>query len=394
MRVFHQQYVEEQGPDIANSCPSLSRLDASVLFEEHKNKHDIIDKYELFYLFEKTPQAARAEVDEFIGLECVQAYISNMSTFSSLEELEWFEGFTLPENIMYYSENEWTAPKWAKAGDIVFFMHSKTARSTLTRLRSILIQEKNSRSIDNYQLLMSYLDHALEIHSQYGGKIFAVGRVCGAPEKVESEDRIDEFLHWKSRNYAVIDNICILKNPLDISLFREYISISPGSSITPLFEDEFNQLRENLQIQNSLPDYVKNSIARPVPLRKINDKNWLKVANSYRRCFILEKQFRKFYVDYFLRSIGDRKKFYTECRCTRSDIHDSFMDYVFLFDGKYLPVETKLSVTAENNIVGQVGKYVYNEHVFLDAGGKGTVSGKQFHCFLQALFVVCCKNFL
>ena len=67
-----------------------------------------------------------------------------------------------------------------------------------------------------------------------------------------------------------------------------------------------------------------------------------------------------------------------ECRCQRSDINDSFMDYVMLFDGKYLPVEVKLSVPAEPNIIGQVSKYVFNSQVYLNTDGK-SVSGNDFH---------------
>ena len=108
------------------------------------------------YLTEKPQQAARIQHDEMIGLACVQSYVSNMSTVSSLEELGYYEGITLPENLMSSTENEWTAPKWAKAGDVVFFMHTKTARSRLTALRSELNLKKNTMSQADYNSLMAY----------------------------------------------------------------------------------------------------------------------------------------------------------------------------------------------------------------------------------------------
>ena len=76
-------------------------------------------------------------------------------------------------------------------------------------------------------------------------------------------------------------------------------------------------LSEDIGRVNLIPEYVKSSIARPIPLRSINEENWIEIANDYRRCFILEKQFRKFYVDYLIREIGDQKRFFTECRCQR-----------------------------------------------------------------------------
>ena len=330
-------------------------------------------------LLEKTQQVARALPNEVIGIDCVQSFVSNMSAATTLEEVGYMEGITLPENIMNSTTVEWTSPKWAKAGDVVFFMHSKTARTTITRLRSELRQKEDLISKAEYDLLMSYLEHALEVHSKYGGKIFAIGRICGGPEYVESDDVIDNILHWRSRTYAAIDNIQILKNPIDISAFRDYIMISRGSAITPLFDHEFDRLRTVIGKDNHVPEYVKNAVARPIPLRLINHRNWIELANEYRRCFILEKQFRKFYVDYLLREIGDQRKFYTECRCQRASMNDSYMDYVMRFDGKYLPVETKLSVSAEPDIVGQVSKYVFNSKVFLTADEKRYVSGEDFH---------------
>ena len=118
-------------------------------------------------------------------------------------------------------------------------MHSKTAISSITALRSKLIKSENVIPAPDYDLLMSYLGHAREIHAKYGGKIFAVGRVCGAPEYVDPSEFVDQILHWKSRDYAAIDNIQVLQTPIDISVFRQYIHLSRGGSVTPLFDTEF-----------------------------------------------------------------------------------------------------------------------------------------------------------
>ena len=60
-------------------------------------------------------------------------------------------------------------------------------------------------------------------------------------------------------------------------------------------------------------------------------------------------------------------------------MNDSRMDYVIRFNKRYLPVETKLSVSAEPNIVSQVSKYVYNSQVFLTDDRKRRVTGEYFH---------------
>lgn len=372
MIITHQKYIKDHFEEMRQSVEKHYEFTPESIEKEH-----FIQKTER--LFDKTQQVGRARADEKVGMGCVQSYVSNMSTATSLEELWQTQGLTLPENLMNSIDNEWTSPKWAKAGDIVFFMHSKTARTTITRLRSELIQKRDKLSVADYNRLMGYIGHALDIHAKYGGKIFAVGRICGGPEYVQPEDVVNEFLHWKSRNYSAIDNIHVLDHPVDISVFRDYIHISRSGSITPLFDTNFDKLRADIEKENELPEYVKNSIARPIPLRLINNKNWIGIANDYRRCFILEEQFRKFYVDYLLRAIGDQKRFYTECRCQRAHMNDSFMDYVIRFEGKYLPVEVKLSVNAETNLIGQVSKYVHNSKVFLDCNGSRWTTGDNFH---------------
>ncbi|MBO5569252.1 MAG: hypothetical protein J6A79_10035 [Clostridia bacterium] len=372
MIITHQKYEKE-------------RIREEIIFAEREAGHKLSDREIAFYdekvaLFsEKPQQIARALPEETIGQDCVQSFISNMSAPTSLEELAYTDGLTLPENLMSAPTNEWTAPKWAKAGDVVFFMHSKTARSSLTALRSELTSRKADFTALDYNRLLGWLDHALDIHAQYGGKIFAVGRVCGGPEYAETDSLLESILHWRSRNYSAIDNILILEHPLDISSFREYIYISRGSATTPLFDKEFSHLRCDISKENALPAYVMDAVARPLPLRTINKDNWIEVSNDYRRCFILEKQFRQFYVDYLLRDIGDQKRFFTECRCQRADINDSFMDYVMLFNGKYIPVEVKLAVSAEPNIIGQVSKYVHNSRVFLTDDGSRCAAEPDFH---------------
>ena len=71
----------------------------------------------------------------------VEAFINNISVPKSLEELSAFfmdgnDAQKLIRETMNFGKTSWSAPRWAKRGDIVLFMHAKTANSTLTRLRT------------------------------------------------------------------------------------------------------------------------------------------------------------------------------------------------------------------------------------------------------------------
>ncbi len=113
--------------------------------------------------------------------------------------------------------------------------------------------------------------------------------------------------------------------------------------------------------------YFIDSVAEPMPLYKLNDDNWLKIVNCHRRDFFLEAQFRAFYVDRFLKVLGDTKAFFKECGCKKENRSKTFVDNVIKMNGKYLPVEIKLSVSAEKDINSQLMSYCNLKQLYLTA---------------------------
>ena len=167
--------------------------------------------------------------------------------------------------------------------------------------------------------------------------------------------------------YAPIDDIYLLENPIERAEFSDFITVSSASALTAVFGDEFTRLKEIILSKNSVPEYFRNGVAVPVPLSKINDENWLDVCNNYRHHFFMEIQFRTFYVDRFLKVLGDRKRFFEECPCYKKIKKPSYVDNVILLGGKYLPVECKLSLPSEVDIKGQVHKYCKLKRMVLDS---------------------------
>ena len=117
-----------------------------------------------------------------------------------------------------------------------------------------------------------------------------------------------------------------------------------------------------------MPDYLKKSRAIPLPLQKINPENWLDVTQEYRRLFALEIQFRRFYVDYFLKVLGQQKTFYAECECYQQGRRTGFADNAIKLGGKWCFVEVKLNVHAEPHLHDQLKKYCHAERVILQKG--------------------------
>ena len=293
----------------------------------------------------------------------VQAFLNNISFPKSLDELEFFaDGFNV-EEILTVSETEWTAPKWAVEGDIVFFFHAKTAIQWIRKLETKLKSEKTFLPAEKAQKLESALNRARRLYKKYGGKIFAVGRVSGRPVYDSQDD--DEIYHWNSKFYAKIDEIFVLRQPIDISEFSDFLMVSRQSAITPVVGDDFEHLKALTAAKNEIPDYLADSKAIPLPLAKINAENWLEVTKAYRRAFPLEIQFRRFYVDYFLRVFGERKTFLSECECYRQGRRTGFADNAVKLRGKWCFVEVKLNIKTEAHLQDQLKKYCQVEAVLL-----------------------------
>ena len=79
----------------------------------------------------------------------------------------------------------------------------------------------------------------------------------------------------------------------------------------------------------------------------------------------MEEAFRRYYVDYLLRELGDRKTIYRECKCYKSSGNPPRVDNIIILSGKYLPVEVKLSINNEVNIEEQVHQYCQLSKVVL-----------------------------
>ena len=296
----------------------------------------------------------------------VQSFINNVSVPKTIDELLWYiheHGWYNIEDILYDDEEHWTVPRWCKKGDVVFFMHAKYADTHLRRLQREL-KTANLDDEDDY-FCSFWLKKGLRLHHLYGGKIIAIGIVTGASEK-ENHDT-DVKLHWGSTIYADI-RVTHLDNPIDISEFRDFIHVSRQSGITGVFGKEFEKLMELVTKKNEIPEYYKTCIAASMPLAKISAENYLKITAEYRHAFMLEAQFRSFYVDHMLKDLGDQKKFYAECNCRKNGCSPAYVDNLILFHDRYLPVEVKLNISLENDLRGQLKKYVHLDWVF--AGDK------------------------
>lgn len=314
---------------------------------EITNKNDLVDSYD----------------------DNVQAFVTNNTFNGSLDEVladMKQRGFLTLDCLFHEKETSWTAPRWCKAGDIAFFMFAKTANAAISRLVTEFRRTSDNYSLRDQRLISEALDHGKDLYKQYGGCIFAFARVTGVTELIKKE--YDSNDHWRNPIYAPMDQVTILKNPIPIDEFRSFLTIARQNTITPVLGNAFDELKKLIIEKNRVPAFFYNLNATPIPLRDINETNWIEYGKEYRRRFILEEAFRRYYVDYLLRELGDKKTFYRECGCYKTGGNPPRVDNVIVFLGKYLPVEVKLNVNNERDLEKQVKQYCHVSYITLGNG--------------------------
>lgn len=300
----------------------------------------------------------------------IQSFITCIAFPTSLDELFNYSGYFNMEDILGVMPDDlcetdgWTCPRWAKKNDIVFFYHAKTANNRISRLEKELHLHKDEYDEDEYWFMLNGLYRSKAIWREYGGKVFAVGRVSGKPERYERND--DSDYHWGSNIYAPIDGIFVLEKPIDYYELESHISLSRQGAITPVFGENYDFLKSLILKKNKhVRNYLIESVSQPIPLTKITKENWLSVTNPLRRSFFLEEQFRSYYVNYLLPLLGDKKQFFRECMCKKAGNKPTYVDNVIHFLGKYLPIEIKLNIKLEKDIISQLDQYMYVDEVKL-----------------------------
>lgn len=279
----------------------------------------------------------------------------------------------------------WTAPRWLTTGDVLFFYHTKRAK---LRVERFLKQAHGADNADwgegdGLDASIEFLEDQLRLAERYAGTVFGCAPVLGmAGFEQGHADR-----HWRSNIYAPIDRVHIFERPLPETTFRQYVALSPGGALTPLYGNAFTGLKRLLAAGNELPEFLRKARPGGVSFRDVDATNWIDVVCSPRARFIDESQLRAYLIDYLLEAIkDDRTAVYQECCCEVSGGHPCYADYFVRIGGMWLPVEAKLNVSAERDLPGQVARYAAAEQ-FVPTTGAGKGKIVTCHCSEYCLVV-------
>lgn len=277
-------------------------------------------------------------------------------------------------SVMY-----WTAPKWIMQGDILFLYHAVMARKYV---RHLLRLARKEHPVDAE--LVATLGHAADLAERYSGKLFGYAEVAGATEHLSDDD--DDLMHFRSRVYAPLGKVHIFQHPLSLDVLETTVKISRGGAITPVSAHEFDAVKALLARDNTLPESMARACGGDLGFRAVNQSNWPEIACRSSVAFLHEAQLRAYLLDYFLAELKDSgTPLLQECRCFRDQQQTGFADYFIKVHGRWVPVEAKLNMLAEQDILGQVSKY---QHVQSFTPTKGVSKGERFQTSDDALCLV------
>ena len=311
--------------------------------------------------------------EEFSLSNRVQSAITSISFPQTLERVramgskwykavgrDWVTDMDVLLDFPHGSNVVWIAPKWLSAGDLLFFYHTKTAHNIAKRLcaeaKGLLCSSRvNSLSAKKEtEMLLDVLKRSVSIADSYSGTIFGFAVVSDRPQRLFDADK-----HFKGTIYAPIGEVHIFDKPLRSECFIGIVEIGQNTT-TPLYGSQFGQLKERLEIANSLPPILKTAEATSAGFHDVNSDNWVDISCKKETRFVDEAQLRAYLLDYLLDEIKDtRTPVYPECDCYRNGQRTGIADYFMRLNNKWVPVEAKLNVLVENDLSLQIAKYLH-----------------------------------
>lgn len=273
-----------------------------------------------------------------------------------MEELAdgWLTDIDLLHKIGPGELEEWTVPRWATPGDVLFLYHTKTAKKRIAKL----LKEAN-RDLDADSNVVGLLEHARDNAAAYSGTIFACTELSAQPYyKVEKfEDQ-----HFSGRVWGYIGNIHVFDNPLPSEEFADLVRIGQHM-ITTLDGTAFEGIRNRLRARNALPlpPFLENARFGGRSLREVNEDTWLSVVRDGEIGFFIEAQLRMSFLDHLLKEVKDfRSPLLRECECFRDEQKKmtGIADYFLKVHGSWVPLEGKLNVSVEKNLPEQLRQYI------------------------------------
>lgn len=299
----------------------------------------------------------------------VQSCVTSIGFPDSLEDLELMfekhDGNALGRDItdlevilnferLNLDYGEWTAARWMTEGDVLFFYHTNRGHKKIRRLLKEALRgagsARQASSGDTIEILKRNLELSIRVESC----IFACAPIEGSSTYYAKE----ETYHFNSRSFAPFSEVYVFEKPLHARDFGLHFKIGQNT-VTPLYKRNFGAIRELLQQDNAIPDFLEHAEISELSFQNISKENWRQVVASPQARFLNEELVREYFINYLLDEIRDpRTPVLEECVTSRNGHVTGRADYFVMVGGRWTPIEAKLNILTESNLLDQIGKYL------------------------------------
>lgn len=161
-------------------------------------------------------------------------------TLEDLIDRYYSDGLTNIDHILHFEATAqvWTVDEDSQMGDTIFFTCADNAVTHMARL----VEEVASFEgyVEDFEQVLAYAKKQQKLYETYAGYLLAVGRLAIPPFQQQSPGYA--FAAWTNPWYAKISDFRRLTEPLPVSTFKDFITLSQTSSRTYLTDDQYQKL--------------------------------------------------------------------------------------------------------------------------------------------------------
>jgi hypothetical protein len=284
----------------------------------------------------------------------MNVYCARVALPAQLDEIEDMiaeYGETDLEFLRKGGNHNWAMPPSCSTGDVVLFQLGMKAPA---RLRGLIRQATKAGDTK----LTKRLNALVEPVNNGAGSLIACARIGAPPYTGESGSR-----HYIARTYADIVDVTPFAKPLRVvgTPLAAFPVFAPHGRVAHRMfssQHDYEKTCQELRaLGNPLPHWTRR---RLTDFRGLSPNKCVALARAPGTSFVNEAQFCLHLAEPLCQALSDDGSFRREVpvrKMRQPSAPTKYVDFVIPIDRALVPVEAKLSVTAEPNLIKQVRAY-------------------------------------
>jgi hypothetical protein len=274
---------------------------------------------------------------------------------SEVERRGWEYALREPKtdiDILGKGLSNWSVPRQDLVGGVLFFFLTAKA---LINAKKIMKQAPTHPDVQAYPQIMETLERNYRFIEANQASLIAAAQVTGIAEYGGHPGMRGGF-------YGDIKEFHFFKNPLPYTEVKKIVVVNATIHYS-LHGDKADWLRSAIAQTNKLPAWLERKMFGTTRYADLVS-DWY--GNIRTQTLYLapedtaspEGVIRQYYLNFLIAEIQDSEtKYHAEVHTTREGSRTGIADYMVCIQGHWIPIEAKVTVAAERDILGQIQKY-------------------------------------